>query len=83
MCNLYRMEKSPDAIRRLFAEIQIPLTFPEGVPNFQPRDVRISEKAPIVIFERERGVAELVERRWAWPGPGGKPVFNMPMTSRS
>jgi putative SOS response-associated peptidase YedK len=77
VCNLYRMEKSPDAIRRLFAEIQIPLTFPEGVPNFQPRDVRISEKAPIVIFERERGVAELVERRWSWPGPGGKPIFNM------
>ena len=77
MCNLYRMEKNPDAIRRLFAEIQIPLTFPEGVPNFQPRDVRISEKAPIVTFDRERGVAELVERRWSWPGPGGKPVFNM------
>jgi putative SOS response-associated peptidase YedK len=77
MCNLYRMEKNPDAIRRLFADIQIPLTFPEGVPNFQPRDVRISEKAPIVKFDRERGVAELVERRWSWPAPGGKPVFNM------
>ena len=77
MCNLYRMEKNPDAIRRLFAEIQVPLTFPEGVPNFQPRDVRISEKAPIVKFDRDRGVAELVERRWSWPAPGGKPVFNM------
>lgn len=77
MCNLYRMEKSPDAIRRLFADIQIPLTFPEGVPNFQPRDVRISEKAPIVKFDRDRGVAELVERRWSWLAPTGKPVFNM------
>ena len=28
MCNLYRIEKNPDAIRRLFADIQIPLTFP-------------------------------------------------------
>jgi putative SOS response-associated peptidase YedK len=58
MCNLYRMEKNPDAIRRLFAEAQIPLTFPEGIPNFQPRDVRISEKAPIVKFNADKGVAE-------------------------
>lgn len=77
MCNLYRMEKNPDAIRRLFADVQIPLTFPEGIPNLQPRDVRISEMAPIVKFNAERGVAELVERRWSWPAPGGKPVFNM------
>ena len=77
MCNLYRLEKNPDAIRRLFAEVQIPLTFPEGIPNFEPRNVRISEKAPIVRFNTDQGVAELVERRWSWPAPGGKPVFNM------
>ncbi|HEY4070463.1 MAG TPA: SOS response-associated peptidase family protein, partial [Sphingomicrobium sp.] len=77
MCNLYRIEKNPDAIRRLFAEVQIPLTFPEGIPNFEPRDVRISEQAPIVRFNQTEGVAELVERRWSWPAPTGKPVFNM------
>jgi putative SOS response-associated peptidase YedK len=77
VCNLYRIEKNPDAIRRLFADIEVPLEFPEGVPNLQPRDVRISETAPIVRFNRDRGVAELVERRWSWPGPRGKPVFNM------
>jgi putative SOS response-associated peptidase YedK len=77
MCNLYRIEKNPDAIRRLFAEVQIPLTFPEGIPNFQPRDVRISESAPIVRWNADSGVADLVERRWSWPAPGGKPVFNM------
>jgi putative SOS response-associated peptidase YedK len=77
VCNLYTVEKSVDAIRRIFAELQIPLTFPEGIPNFQPRNVRISERAPIVKFDRERGVAELVERRWSWPSPSGKPVFNM------
>ena len=77
MCNLYRIEKNPDAIRRLFANVQIPMTFPEGIPNFEPRDVRISEKAPIVRFNSPQGVAELVERRWSWPTPGGKPVFNM------
>jgi putative SOS response-associated peptidase YedK len=77
VCNLYRIEKNPDAIRRLFAEVQIRLTFPEGIPNFQPRDVRISEQAPIVRFNPAQGVAELIERRWSWPAPGGKPVFNM------
>jgi putative SOS response-associated peptidase YedK len=77
MCNLYRIEKNPDAIRRLFAQVQIPLTFPEGIPNFEPRDVRISERAPIVRFDPLSDVAELVERRWSWPSPSGKPVFNM------
>ena len=77
MCNLYQLEKSVDAVRRLFAELQIPLEFPEGIPNFQPRDVRITEQAPIVRFAPDRGAAELVERRWSWPAPGGKPVFNM------
>ena len=77
MCNLYRIEKNPDAIRRLFAEVQITLTFPEGIPNFETRDVRITEKAPIVRFNFDQGVAELVERRWSWRAPGGKPVFNM------
>jgi len=77
VCNLYRIEKNPDAIRRLFADIQVTLEFPEGIPNLQPRDVRITETAPIVKYDAERRVAQLVERRWSWPGSGGKPVFNM------
>lgn len=77
MCNLYQLEKSVDAVRRLFADQQIPLSFPEGIPNFQPRDVRITERAPIVRFNGQEQTAELVERRWSWPAPGGKPVFNM------
>lgn len=77
MCNLYQLEKSVDAVRRLFAEQQIPLEFPEGIPNFQSRDVRITERAPIVRWASGRDSAELVERRWSWPAPTGKPVFNM------
>jgi putative SOS response-associated peptidase YedK len=77
MCNLYQLEKSVDAVRRLFAELQIPLTFPEGIPNFQPRNVRITEQAPIIRWNSDRKTCELVERRWSWPGPTGKPVFNM------
>jgi putative SOS response-associated peptidase YedK len=77
VCNLYTLENGPDAIRRIFEAVQIPLVFPEGVPNFQPRDVRITDRAPIVRFNQQSGNAELIERRWSWPAPGGKPVFNM------
>jgi putative SOS response-associated peptidase YedK len=77
VCNLYQLESGPDAIRRIFEAAQIPLTFPEGIPNFEPRNVRITDRAPIVRFNRDSGTAELIERRWSWPAPGGKPVFNM------
>jgi putative SOS response-associated peptidase YedK len=77
VCNLYQLESGPDAIRRIFEAAQIPLTFPEGIPNFERRSVRITDRAPIVRFNRDRCTAELVERRWSWPAPGGKPVFNM------
>ena len=74
MCNLYRMEKAPDAMVGLARELGRQIAFPEGVPNFEPRDVRITERAPILRAGAED--SELVERRWSWPGPGGKPVFN-------
>jgi putative SOS response-associated peptidase YedK len=44
------------------------------VPNFEPRDVRITERAPILRAAAEGSA--LVERRWSWPAPNGKPVFN-------
>jgi len=75
VCNLYRIEKNPDAIRRLFEGVRIPLTFPEGVPNIQPADIHITDRAPVVRWNADH--AELVVRRWSWPSPNGKPVFNM------
>jgi putative SOS response-associated peptidase YedK len=75
MCNLYTQSKSPDEIARLFREHQIVLRFPEGIPNLQPRDVRITDPAPIVRAA-EGDVFDLVIRRWSWPGQGGKPVYN-------
>jgi len=73
MCNLYTQTRSPDEIARLFSTLQMPLSFPEGVPNLQPRDIAITDPGPIV-----RGTSdfELVMRRWSWPGPSGKPVYN-------
>ena len=74
MCNLYTQTKSVDEVARIFREIQIPLSFPDGIPNLEPRDIAITDPGPIV---RAAGDSyELVVRRWSWPGPGGKPVYN-------
>ena len=80
MCNLYSNKVAPDAIARAFEQLRIPLRFPEGPPNLEPRDeIRITDTAPIVRWRAEgagEGAAELVQRRWSWRGPGGKPVYN-------
>ena len=76
MCNLYRLEKASAAIVDLTRQLGLTLTTPEGMPNFEPRDVRISERAPILRSAGAAGQAALVQRRWSWPGPSGKPVFN-------
>src|SRR4051812_35305825 len=77
MCNLYTQTRSVDELARLFRTLQIPLRFPEGAPNLQPREIAITDPAPIVRLggEAEPG-PELVVRRWSWPGAHGKPVFN-------
>ena len=74
MCNLYTQTKSVDEVARVFRELQIPLVFPDGCPTSS----RATSRSPI----RGRSSAppsdphELVVRRWSWPGPGGKPVYN-------
>lgn len=74
MCNLYSQTKAPEAIRQLFRDRGILLAFPEGVPNLQPTDIRITDPAPIVRAGPHG--YELVVRRWSWPGPNFKPVYN-------
>jgi putative SOS response-associated peptidase YedK len=77
MCNLYTQTRSVDEIARVFRDMQMPLRLPEGAPNLAPRDICITDPAPIVRLVPERpGEQELVVRRWSWPGPGGKPVYN-------
>ena len=75
MCNLYTQTRSVDEVAQLFREMQMPLGVPEGIPNLEPRDIRITEMAPIVRAPSS-GRYELVMRRWSWPGNGGKPVYN-------
>lgn len=46
------------------------------MPNVAPSaDITITDTAPIVCT-LERGAGDLVQRRWSWPGPTGKPVYN-------
>jgi putative SOS response-associated peptidase YedK len=73
MCSDYRL------LERVSAEEIFPaLLHPEGIPNFEPReDIRITDRAPILrAASGHAGGVELVQRRWSWPGPGGKPVYN-------
>ncbi|HEX8449378.1 MAG TPA: SOS response-associated peptidase [Allosphingosinicella sp.] len=77
MCNLYSNKVAPDAIARTFEQLGMGLTFPGGPPNLQPRDeIKITDQAPILRWKAGEGAAELVQLRWSWPGPGGKPVYN-------
>lgn len=78
MCNDYRLRASLAAIEADFSQLKIPLRFSEGMPNLEPRDdIKISDAAPIVRpIDGARGEGDLVQRRWSWPAPRGKPVFN-------
>jgi putative SOS response-associated peptidase YedK len=75
MCNLYNQSRTVDEIRRMFDKMQLPLALPEGAPNLAPRDIAITDPGVIVRAAPTDGF-ELLVRRWSWPGPGGKPVYN-------
>ena len=75
MCNLYTQSKSVDEVARVFRELQLPISFPEGAPNLQAKDIAITDPGPIVRSGADGGF-QLVVRRWSWPGPSGKPVYN-------
>ena len=76
VCNDIRNTIPTRAIEEAFSQLRIKLVFPTGIPNLEPReDIRITDTAPVI-----RGIgpdeAELVQLRWSWPGPNGKPVYN-------
>lgn len=74
MCNLYTQTRSVDEVAQLFRDMQMPLNFPEGIPNLQLREIAITDPGPIVRAGADG--LDLVVRRWSWPGPTGKPVYN-------
>jgi len=78
MCNEQRRHVALGEISDAFSDLRIPLRFPEGLPNLAPLDsIRITDPNAIVRPAADAPhEAELVVRRWSWPGPGGKPVYN-------
>ena len=77
MCNDYRLEVDIASIAEDFENLEINIDMPEGAPNVPAReDVRITDMAPIVRISEGAALGELVNRRWSWPGPTGKPVYN-------
>lgn len=82
MCNEVRRMIALGQVRDDFAQLRVPLRFPEGLPNFQPLEsIRITDQNAIVRGGVEG--AELVMRRWSWSGPSGKPVYNYRSEGRS
>lgn len=75
MCNEHRRTVELGRISDAFAQLRIPLRFPEGAPNLAALEsIRITDPTAIVRAQGEE--IALVQRRWSWPGPTGKPVFN-------
>lgn len=74
MCNEIRRKIALGEVRYDFSQLRIPLNFPEGLPNLAPLEsIRITDPAAIV---KQGEQPDLVMRRWSWPGPSGKPVYN-------
>lgn len=78
MCNEAARRIALDQLRTDWSELKIPLRFPEGLPNMAPLDsIRITDPSVIIRAAGDApGEAEMVTRRWSWPAPNGKPVYN-------
>ena len=78
MCNEAARRIALGLIREDFSQRRIPLRFPEGLPNLAATDsVRITDRTLVVRAAPDAsGEADAVQRRWSWPGPSGRPVYN-------
>lgn len=78
MCNDYRLHVDVASIVDDFAELKIKIRFSDGRPNIEARDdIKITDTAPIVrTVDGMRDAGDLVQRRWSWPGPNKRPVYN-------
>ena len=78
MCNEARRNIALGKLREDWSQTRIPLRFPEGAPNMAPLEsIRITDPTVIIRAGPDGPAeAELVTRRWNWPGAHGKPVYN-------
>ena len=73
MCNNYRLHVPPNQLAMPFQNAGRPLAM-LGLTNEPGREYRIGDHAPVVTMEQDQPLLSLV--KWAWTGPGGRPVFN-------
>ena len=81
MCNEAARRIALGLIRDDFAALRIPLRFPEALPNLADIDSFRITDTTFVVRASAAGddaacAAEGVRRRWSWPGPTGKPLYN-------
>ena len=77
MCNQYTQTRSVEAVRQILEVLRMPTRFPKGIPNLAPRDICITDPAPIIRRSAaDPDTYDLVARRWSWPAQNGKPVYN-------
>lgn len=79
MCNDFKLETDVATILAELEEMRFRINLPENTPNVPAReDIRMTDMAPIIRMAGtgEHGIGELVNRRWSWPGPKRKPVYN-------
>ena len=74
MCNRYRLRLPLTDIIAGFSDHGVTVRLPEGAPNVAAGDVAITDTAPMV--RQGADGAELVARRWSWPGRNGAPLYN-------
>lgn len=86
MCNEYARKKSLDELLAEFASVFDSPPLFEWENDHTPNDlagkasVKIRDTAPVFRLRGDRLVASMTP--WAWPGPGGKPVFNFKSEGR-
>ena len=69
MCNEAARRIALHQLREDWSQTRIELSFPEGLPNMAPLDsFRITDQTTIIRAAATG--AELVTRRWSWPGRG-------------
>ena len=75
MCNEAARRTALGLMRDDFRQVRIELSFPEGLPNLgEAPSIRITDST--VIVRAAGDAVEMVQRRWSWVGPQGKPVYN-------
>lgn len=85
MCNEAYRRRQIGEIAQDWGQTGLPLRFPEGKPNFAPLDsIRITDRVEIIRAAADaHAAAEMVTRRWSWPGSHGKPVYNFRSDGRT